>query len=274
MRAPFARMSSLISGTMSGVVSLVFSRPVTLMTMHPALRACGSTCAFVSRPEARKTRSRCLNAPGSGRSTVISPSPKGTTLPDRTVGGVDIQGANREAALLEDAEEFGSQYPRSADNPDAVCRHNGPLFHFAERHPPPAHRTGYHIGMGGKRRRQNGHESPLARSWNAIPCAMRNRLIVCTLHKTEWVGVIWGRGVMGDDFNEPTRDINWRRTGLKASILRCAPDRHRFRDHAGDHPARPLLDHRHSPVGPPRPETRGSRMHRICRILWSVRDYR
>ena len=69
---------------------------------------------------------------------------EGHTLPDRTVGGVDIQGANREAALLEDAEEFGSQYPRSADNPDAVCRHNGPLFHFAERHPPPAHRTGYH----------------------------------------------------------------------------------------------------------------------------------
>ncbi len=24
---------------------------------------------------------------------------------------------------------------------------------------------------------------------------------------------------MGDDFNEPTRNVNWRRTGLKASIL-------------------------------------------------------
>ncbi len=56
---------------------------------------------------------------------------EGHTLPDRAIGRVHIQGANREAALFEDAEEFGSQYPRSADNPEAVCRHNGPLFHFA-----------------------------------------------------------------------------------------------------------------------------------------------
>jgi hypothetical protein len=30
---------------------------------------------------------------------------------------------------------------------------------------------------------------------------------------------MWGRGVMQDNSNEPIRATNWRRTGIKASIL-------------------------------------------------------
>jgi hypothetical protein len=46
----------------------------------------------------------------------------------------------------------------------------------------------------------------------------RNRPIVCTLHNTEAVGKTRGRGHMrGSD--ETTRDVNWRRTSIKASIL-------------------------------------------------------
>ncbi len=30
---------------------------------------------------------------------------------------------------------------------------------------------------------------------------------------------MWGRGVMRDNFDEPTRGTNWRRTSIKASIL-------------------------------------------------------
>ncbi len=66
------------------------------------------------------------------------------TLPDGAVGGKDIQGTDREAALFEDVEQFSSQYPRPADNPDAVGRHAGSLLRPAGGTLPPAHRTGYH----------------------------------------------------------------------------------------------------------------------------------
>jgi hypothetical protein len=60
--------------------------------------------------------------------------------------------------------------------------------------------------------------APARRSTRGPAHRPRNRSAIRTLHNTEAVGETRGRGHMqGSD--ETTRYVNWRRTGIKASIL-------------------------------------------------------